>query len=158
MSGGVQKCPKCQKFGCACLPTAPHSESVCEKNCPDFNGMALLHKQQCGCSCHSAPSDKEAARVIVYQIAQHEAEIRKMGFSSSFLEAIENSIVNLLKQDRTHFISREELKERVEALKHKNLRATCQTKHDKDFDCGLLHIGYEEACSDLLASLEKPKQ
>ena len=27
-------------------------EKVCEKNCPDYNGMEILHKEQCNCSCH----------------------------------------------------------------------------------------------------------
>ncbi len=27
-------------------------ERVCEKNCPDYKGMEILHKEQCGCSCH----------------------------------------------------------------------------------------------------------
>jgi len=29
-----------------------NKEKVCEKNCPDFNGMSILHLEQCGCSCH----------------------------------------------------------------------------------------------------------
>jgi hypothetical protein len=28
------------------------TEPTCERNCPDFNGMAILHKEQCDCSCH----------------------------------------------------------------------------------------------------------
>ena len=27
-------------------------ENVCENNCPDYNGMSILHLEQCGCSCH----------------------------------------------------------------------------------------------------------
>ena len=27
-------------------------EPICERNCPDFNGMAILHAEQCDCSCH----------------------------------------------------------------------------------------------------------
>ena len=29
-----------------------NKEKVCEKNCPDFNGMSILHLEQCDCSCH----------------------------------------------------------------------------------------------------------
>jgi len=29
-----------------------NTEKVCEKNCPDFNGMSILHIEQCQCSCH----------------------------------------------------------------------------------------------------------
>ena len=29
-----------------------NTEKVCEKNCPDFNGMSILHTEQCQCSCH----------------------------------------------------------------------------------------------------------
>ena len=27
-------------------------ENVCENNCPDYNGMSILHLEQCECSCH----------------------------------------------------------------------------------------------------------
>jgi len=32
-------------------------EKVCEKNCPDFNGMSILHLEQCDCSCHHQAKD-----------------------------------------------------------------------------------------------------
>jgi len=28
------------------------NEEVCEKNCPDYQGMEILHKKECKCSCH----------------------------------------------------------------------------------------------------------
>ena len=28
-------------------------DRVCEKNCPDYLGMEILHKEQCDCSCHN---------------------------------------------------------------------------------------------------------
>lgn len=28
------------------------NNNVCEKNCPDYKGMEILHKEQCDCSCH----------------------------------------------------------------------------------------------------------
>jgi len=27
-------------------------QECCEKNCPDYNGMSILHLEQCDCSCH----------------------------------------------------------------------------------------------------------
>ncbi len=27
-------------------------EQVCEKNCPDYRGMAIEHDMHCKCSCH----------------------------------------------------------------------------------------------------------
>jgi len=32
---------------------------VCEKNCPDFHGQEILHKEQCDCSCHSEVKEPE---------------------------------------------------------------------------------------------------
>jgi len=29
-----------------------NKEKVCEKNCPDYKGMGILHNEQCDCSCH----------------------------------------------------------------------------------------------------------
>lgn len=36
-----------------------NKENVCEKNCPDFNGMAILHNEQCDCSCHKLSWETE---------------------------------------------------------------------------------------------------
>lgn len=30
----------------------PEAERVCEKNCPDYHGMEVLHAEQCICPCH----------------------------------------------------------------------------------------------------------
>lgn len=29
------------------------TEKICERNCPDYTGMQILHIEQCNCSCHS---------------------------------------------------------------------------------------------------------
>ena len=29
------------------------SVPVCEKNCPDYKGMEILHREKCECSCHN---------------------------------------------------------------------------------------------------------
>jgi len=33
-------------------PKQVNKEKICEKNCPDYKGMQILHKEQCNCSCH----------------------------------------------------------------------------------------------------------
>ena len=34
------------------LSSLDKPDKVCENNCPDFNGMSILHLEQCACSCH----------------------------------------------------------------------------------------------------------
>lgn len=43
---------------------------------------------------------------------------------------------------------REALAKKVEVLAEKNKKATCK-EHREPYDCGNLHIGYEEALSDV---------
>lgn len=71
-------------------------EDICEKNCPDYNGMEILHKEQCDCSCHaphtepqekgiSACSDveKEYFPVPVHNGVQDDWESIKQKYSQS---------------------------------------------------------------------------
>lgn len=52
----------CGKVGCSGgspMPTIDNKERICEKNCPDYSGMEILHKEQCDCSCHSPTPEKK---------------------------------------------------------------------------------------------------
>ena len=40
-------------------------ESICEKNCPDYKGMAILHEEKCVCSCHSKNKRIEEIKVCI---------------------------------------------------------------------------------------------
>ena len=40
-----------------------YTEKRCEKNCPDFNGMSILHIEQCDCSCHPVLAKGELSSI-----------------------------------------------------------------------------------------------
>jgi len=52
-----------------CELSTPPAEKVCEKNCPDFNGMSILHIEQCQCSCHPVLAKGEIS-AIAHAIAE----------------------------------------------------------------------------------------
>jgi len=54
------------------------TEKVCEKNCPDYNGMSELHKEQCKCSCHKA-KETEKTKFIVYRESAIQSFLTDMG-------------------------------------------------------------------------------
>ena len=61
------------------------NERVCEKNCPDYLGMEILHKQQCDCSCHNnfiienkrRIMNKEKTTELIYEAARLKAILFK---------------------------------------------------------------------------------
>ena len=52
--------------------TEKRLEKVCEKNCPDFNGMSILHIEQCQCSCHPVLAKGEIS--LIHQALAEERE------------------------------------------------------------------------------------
>jgi len=59
MENKFYKC-KCNSgsFNGNCPVCEPKEEKVCERNCPDYNGMNILHKEDCNCSCHDEPKEE----------------------------------------------------------------------------------------------------
>jgi len=53
-----------------------NTEKVCEKNCPDFNGMSILHLEQCDCSCHPVLAKGEIS-AIAQAIAEERERVVK---------------------------------------------------------------------------------
>jgi hypothetical protein len=82
---------------------SPQKEKVCEKNCPDYSGMAILHKEQCDCSCHfSTPNlTPESERIPSPQITEFtEIEEWEKGFWKIMSE-YPNDKKTILNQVRT---------------------------------------------------------
>ena len=79
------------------------------------------------------------SREIVNIIADKESEIRKMGFASCFLEALEKSINNLV-EEKTE--------------KYKEALIWCSGSEDFQFG-GKARIGWEKLCIPLLKYSEE---
>ena len=72
-------------------------ELICEKNCPDFNGMAILHKEQCDCSCHKTTKHKDRSKYwdTMVDILDNEfpkGECQERGSALVFLAYVEMAL------------------------------------------------------------------
>lgn len=84
--------------------------------------------------------DREKARMIVNQIAAFEVELRRMGFSSQFLEAIENDIASALSRAKEEGYD----KERMEA-----------SELGMSLRVGYFNEGRRKALEEAIAAVEK---
>ncbi len=116
-------------------------EQKCEKNCDDYRGMEILHKEQCNCSCHKPTTDTSKeweeqfktwynsiypatwkAHVVITKIeellsqqkAKHREELVKLMEDIELMERL------WLPEHQQHFIALDDIKDQITSLKEEN--------------------------------------
>ena len=112
MENKFYKC-KCNSgsFNGNCPVCEPKEEKVCERNCPDYNGMNILHKEDCNCSCHDEPKEEPKDVWVEFDkilLPPHNNIEPIDDFNRGYLRAIE-LVKGRINHISTHFISRAEL-------------------------------------------------
>ena len=73
-------------------------EKVCEKNCPDYNGMSILHLEQCGCSCHPVLAKGEITSITQAVAEERERVVGEIEKIYSISDTQQDSCDNFKKK------------------------------------------------------------
>ncbi len=113
-------------------------------------GIPKIQKDESYCTCNFTPTVDSSVE---------ESQISKLQVQFNLSSAYAFALYKMIQKDRQSLITR--IKGEVEGLRNTDMPAKCRLHSEprgmtaNDYDCTDIHIGYQEALSDLLNRIDK---